>query len=481
VNVVPVPAQRLPLRLDSGVVLAVAALLLFTCNVLLHFPGDLTNDSRGQYQEALSGVYTDWHPPVMAWVWSFLATLAEGPQTVFLMHVTLHWIGFALTADGLRRSGRPGAGLLALAGGIFPFLLFMNGMVVKDVGMYVAFTAAFGIAAWYRLQGRRTPWPAVAAAVLVLLYGSLVRNNAVFALGPILLYVLGVGRGLRVTGLIFWAIVVALFAIPASKWFNSGFLQARDTGALRSLVIFDLAGIGRQAGRPELLLPPDVLPAAQLERCYSPYWWDSFSPWGPCRFVHEAFERRVGASNGPAMKLWLEAIGNHPVAYAEHRLRHFNSSLLFLVPAKHNRYAVDYRGEDPSYYLQPPTPREITLDYVKKNPAFWPILWVAAAIVMLRVIAVRRQQDEADLAALALLVSSLGYAAGYLVVGVATDVRYYLWPMAAGLLAVPLLLPAFLEIRRQRPREAIALVGALVAVVLAGLVFRVFDLAVFMV
>jgi len=33
-----------------------------------YYPGVYSNDSADQLREAMSGIYWDWHPPLMAWV-----------------------------------------------------------------------------------------------------------------------------------------------------------------------------------------------------------------------------------------------------------------------------------------------------------------------------------------------------------------------------------------------------------------------------
>ena len=75
-----------------GLLLLVAA--LFVLNVLLHFPGTMDNDSKNQYAEAIAGRYTDWHPPVMAWLWSVLRLVADGPAPFLLLHLAAYWCGF---------------------------------------------------------------------------------------------------------------------------------------------------------------------------------------------------------------------------------------------------------------------------------------------------------------------------------------------------------------------------------------------------
>ena len=74
-------------------IFAVAALLCVV-NIGLHFPGEMNPDSTGQYMEVLSGKYTDWHPPIMAAWWSVLRRIADGPVTMLVFHLVLHFLHF---------------------------------------------------------------------------------------------------------------------------------------------------------------------------------------------------------------------------------------------------------------------------------------------------------------------------------------------------------------------------------------------------
>jgi hypothetical protein len=139
--------------------IAVAALLLFAINFAIAYPGELNGDSAMQYREAVTGQFTDWHPPIMAYVWSLLRHVSDGPQTMLAFQLILHWLGFALVADGLARAGRSKAGWLMLATGASPLCIYYNHTILKDIGLASTFIAGFGVIFWYRIQGHRPPLP----------------------------------------------------------------------------------------------------------------------------------------------------------------------------------------------------------------------------------------------------------------------------------------------------------------------------------
>jgi len=449
--------------------------MLFAANVALHFPGTLNNDSVNQYAEAVSGRYTDWHPPVMAWLWSVLRLAGDGPAPFLLLHLALYWAGFGLLADATRRAGRPRLALLVALAGAFPPFLYLNATVTKDAGMVASWLAAAGLMFWFRAQARRipVPWGVLVAALLV--YGTLVRSNAVFALGPLLLYALAPAAWLRSTRLMAGAVVIAVLAIPATQQANRLLFDPVSRDPVHSLFLFDLMGIAAHADDPKLVEPRATLSTADLHACYTPYWWDSLSPWGRCASrTHRPDTDHATVGEGLA-KQWARTIMEHPVAYAIHRLKHFNSSVLFAVPPKHIRLTPEYRTGDPSF---PPmeivTERDIKFDLVRKNPFVWPVTWLVWGAFLLAFLA-RQPVAQPVLLARVLIVSALGYSLAYLVIGLATDMRYHYWTLIAMLAATLLVMPQLAQGLRQRSRPLLAGVAAVALAVAIGVATRLLD------
>ena len=93
-------------------------------------------------------------------------------------------------AIGLVQAGRLLAAWAMLGVALFPSLLTLHVVLLKDVGMGVAFLVAFAALFWCRTRDREVS-PAIAAISLVLLlYGTLVRANGVFAVAPLFVYIM---------------------------------------------------------------------------------------------------------------------------------------------------------------------------------------------------------------------------------------------------------------------------------------------------
>jgi hypothetical protein len=474
-------AAATPLPVQQRLLMA-SALLLFAANFAFQYPGWWVPDSQASYADAVAGRYSDWQPPILAWVWSLVRRVVDGNPGMLALQLGLHWLGFALVADGLMRASRPRAAWLALLCGAFPVFLFYNGTVLKDVGMASALVTAFGLAFRYRIVGQNIPGPLLAVAGVLLAYGTLLRTNAVFALGPMLLYLLPSGRQLTSIKLqIAVAVVVAAVAVPVSTFINRYVFAARPGGAIQSLQLFDLNGIAYNTQDPTVLPPQMGFTDADLTRCYTPYYWDTLAPWGSCSFAWS----RLGPDDSVARKdlghRWVVQIASHPVAYLQHRLRVFNSILYFLVPAKHCRYAPGCGSaytRDGTPYFPPVTSAAIRLDYLKKNFLTWPITWSVTGLVFLWFSATLRQKETA-IAARALLLSGLCYLAFMLLVGVATDVRYAYWTIMAVLLAVVVCLEEVSKTFSWRDKRWSVGVALLVLVIVAGFLTRLANITTF--
>ena len=141
-----------------------------------------------QYQQVLSGVYDDWHPPAMARVWALLAPLGPGATPMLVLQLATYWLGLGLIATALARIGRTRGATAILAIGLLPPFLGWQGVVLKDAQLAGALLAVLllGIIGWWRLARRPLPRAMYIPVALLLAYAVLVRANAVFIVVPLL-------------------------------------------------------------------------------------------------------------------------------------------------------------------------------------------------------------------------------------------------------------------------------------------------------
>src|SRR5436305_8256036 len=225
-----------------------AAALLCALMLAIWWPGVAMYDSVDQYGQALSGAYDDWHPPVMARLWSLFTPLWPGQAPMFVLQALLYWLGLGLIAASLARQGARRAAAAVLVLGALPLFTGWQAAVLKDAQMTGAMLAATGIAAWWRRAEGRLPIAAGAGIALLLVYATLVRANAIFAAAPLACGLFGwfgvrapAGRAAILLGFV-------AAALGAAPLINHHLLRADETGIARSLPVFDLAGIAHRAG-----------------------------------------------------------------------------------------------------------------------------------------------------------------------------------------------------------------------------------------
>ena len=372
---------------DAAGPLVVGAALLFAASFLLRYPGQVSFDAAKQYAQAVSGHYDDWHPPVMARLWSVLASVAPPAPAMLAFQLLGHWVGIALFADGLRRAGRAGAAWVMLASGASPLFLYYEGLIYKDVGLASVLLAASGIGFWYKVQARCIARPALAAALLLVGYGVLVRANAVFAFGPVLLYLLWSPARLSAVRVVGVSVLLAVVAVPVSGFVNRHLLGAAPSGVTQSLELFDLAGIAHESGDLSVLPAGVAFTRSDLAICYTPRFWDSLNSVA-CRNAFTHLPPPGSPARDAVGGLWLRAIATHPVAYARHRLKAYNSLLNWLVPAQQCRFApFDASCGTPNprtgrMIWTADSPRFVRSDYLKKNVLVWPVTWLAVGVAL---------------------------------------------------------------------------------------------------
>lgn len=444
------------------------ALLLAAAIVATFWPGIGCYDSTGQFTQAISGNFDDWHPPIMARLWSvFVKAGAWGMAPMLLVQVGLTWLGLGLLAIGLRRAGAPKAGWAALAIGLLPPLIDWSVVVDKDAQLIGAMLAATGIVASFRLAWRRMPWWALVPVAVLLVYAVLVRSNSVFAVAPLVLAWAG-WFGIRR----WWLRVAALLAVTLAVIGASGPINHRLLGAARSgvqytLPIFDLAGITTRA-------PLDTMPGlsradwaqAQAKHCYTPFFWDNFADQTRCGEMGNAL---ASDANGPPplYREWIGAIVAHPLAYAEHRLAHLNSTLRIAVryderssaaPAitPENLYGVGAKETRAGDALRAMTTA------VERTPVGSPAVWLVLAALIGWVLLGTPRQPARELG-LSLVLSALLMTASFAVVSIASDIRYHLWLIAGAALAA-VLLAACRGVPRRRLMVGLAIMVAVCVV-----------------
>jgi hypothetical protein len=419
--------------------LALGMLVAASLTALAYWPGLMTWDAIRQYGQAIDGNFDDWHPPVMEWLWRQLIPIHGGPAPMLILQLALYWGGFALIAGWALRERRRGLAVALAACGMLPFSMALMGAVLKDCLMAGALLTTTGLLLWSDDTQQRRQWLLRGLGVALLLFAAMLRFNAFLAALPLFVALLPVAwrsTWLRMAASAIIGTALLMLALPLAN----RAIGAQSSGVELSLVIFDLGGITEHSG-VNVFPPMGVAdPVAANHACYSPVKWDPYSFWVDpvCPLGFDPMKAAVKAQGIKPYRFWMGAILTHPIAYAEHRLAHFNINSRFLVHDEVERPVQVVSAPNDWNYKVTPNPILSAIDWAARasahTPLGWPIAWIALAFGVL--VLSPSLPSRRLIAPLAL--SALLYGLGYGVFSVAAELRYHLWTMIAALIAAVL-------------------------------------------
>lgn len=430
----------------------ISAFLLFGATLAMRFPGVAMYDSVAQYEQALTGRYLDWHPPIMARAWALLNHFQGGAAPFFMLQMLLWWGGIGALSAALGRQQKHGAAAFALLVGVAPLWLGWGTVVLKDAQMACCLVGATGLIAHWRLSQKPVPRVALVLAVLLILYATLVRGNAAFATIPLAFGLFDPPRGWKagiktLAGLA--AIGTVLLLNPT---LNRHVFGAEPTGIENSLPLYDMAGIAHNAHLSSLPgLDPRAWATAEKKGCYTPFFWN---PYGDDHLCGDVGGAAISAHLGDR-GMWVEwarLVTRHPLAYAEHRIGHLNSTLRFWVgPGEPEAVPPLVSEPNPDGLGAPPNAGGQGLidaaSLMAASPLGWPISWLVVSAGLLWASA-GLNSAQARLGR-ALAWSALAMSASFGLASIASDLRYHLWSMVAAALALVLLVDTRMLDRRR--------------------------------
>ena len=423
------PAQRRAVPSKLVVLLMVAAGYALT--VLVFYPGYITIDASYVYADAKAWQFGDWQSPAMAVLWRLIDPVAPGALSMFLLTVTLYWLGFGLLAlIAARRSTLLGLAtpLIALAPPAFIFL----GLIWRDILFAVIWLTAAVIAfAVAELSARiRRPIQVVALSLIAL--GVLLRPNAIFAAPFLAAYAIWPLRfDLKRMAIVFVPAVVFFYALVPLVYY--GALDAKRQNALHSILVFDLGGITHFTGENQFPVSWSTEQTALLSsKCYDPVRWDTYWHLPPCPFVMQRLERRDDVIFGKPrlVEAWWRAVAAHPLAYLEHR-----ATFMWQFLARSNLVLPvwDWQGPAATYgHRSAFTPVLALHDMLQPTILFRPGLWLALSFAV-AAFAWPMRSTPAGAFAVAVTASAIVYVLTFFPAGVAADFRYAYWCVLATL------------------------------------------------
>jgi len=410
----------------------------FVLNLIAFYPGFLNPDSLNQYRESVRGVYSDWHPPVMALLWSGFNAIHEGPALMLILQLGLLWGScYLLYPQCTRRPWRVLVVGLLLA----PFVQNFAGVIVKDSQMALSLLLALAMMLTTASRQKKPTVPQVVGVALLLTYCSWIRINALPAVIPLCFLWSWIMFRERSWGIILSFPLAFVVAVVLGLYtFNNFLLKPIHTYPETKLFLHDLSGIfvaEKQNVFPAFLFENPDFDTSYVRQKYTTatfddIWWNQDG----LAFNHPAVRTQQGAR--ALQRAWQEAIGKYPVTYLSNRADGYLHYLR--IKDRGNFFAVFYPRIDanPSgLAFKGNVVSSVFIKYIwvqRNAPYMRPWFWLLVNVVLLGFTRWVKQPGH-RLTYVALLLSSLLYLlASFLIYQTDTDFRYFYWNcLACGL------------------------------------------------
>jgi hypothetical protein len=417
---------------QRSIALVIAMIVVgFGLTLLVFYPGVWTYDARFVYQDIAKGFRGDWQSPVMVVLWSLIDPIAPGAGSMFLLTVTLYWLGFGLLAFKLaHRSIWIAAALVLLA--LAPPAFVFIGILWRDV--LFASTWLLSAVLAYSVADRATKLraPIQALALGLLAFGVLLRPNALIA-APILATAVLWPRqfsGKR-AAILFVPVAAGLFALLQVVYY--GALGAVRQHPLHPIMVFDLGGISHFTKQNQFPVTWTATEDALLiSGCYQPTEWDIYWRFEPCQFVMKRLEGEKLFGTAVISDAWQRAVTHHPLAYLQHRISFMWN---FLAGGANLTMWVQDIDDlpNPPFVDRPAFVAVKAIhDTLKPTPLFRAGSWLLVCIAVCA-FAWRRRDTPAGTFAIGVCGSATVYVLTFFAVGVASDFRYAYWAVLASI------------------------------------------------
>ncbi|HEY6257600.1 MAG TPA: hypothetical protein VIY51_17590 [Xanthobacteraceae bacterium] len=417
----------------------------FALTILLLYPGYLTNDATYVYGYIAQWRLGDWQSPLMTMVWWLIDPISPGPGSMFLLIVTLYWLGFGVIALAVARRSTALA-LVVLLLALTPPAFILLSMIWRDMLLSAVWLLAAAILYWAAGHGRRLRLPVQILAVILIGFGILLRPNAILAAPFLLAYAIWPARfEWKRTALLFVPAVIAGYGLVHLVYYE--ILHVKRENPAHSLLVFDLGGITYFTKENQFPGTWSADETALLTgACYEPQHWDIY--WTlDCKFVMARLERPGDVIFGTPrlFEAWMHAVTAHPLAYLEHRLTvmwtllalpNFTLELWKMIlpdetPLAHNPYFLALL---PLYHA------------LEWSVLFRTGLWLALSVAALG-FAWPARGTASGTFAINVAGAGIFYIMTFGLVGVSTDFRYAHWGVLASLAG---LVPALLARQEMR-------------------------------
>lgn len=299
------------------VIISLLCVAGFAVNISAYMPGFMSPDSFDQYRQSITHQYNDWHPPVMAFVWSLLNNIYQGPQVMLCFQLAMLWTACYFFSSAI--SSKVWQAVILMVFGLSPFFQNFAGYIIKDTQMAFSWLLTIALLFHFVTQNKQVNIFVSIVSLLLLLYGALLRPNAITGYMPlVILWVWLVFHKYKFLTKSFAVISIFLLTVTVQKGIPY-LLNAEKQYAENKLFLHDLTGIYKNTGDnvfPQVLFQQKQFDTTYLSQKYHTATFDDIW-WNPDGVLLLPDTNEVVTNE--IKTAWLKAIKTHPDVYLKNR------------------------------------------------------------------------------------------------------------------------------------------------------------------
>jgi hypothetical protein len=402
------------------------------------WPGFVGWDTREHFLQSRAGVYTDGHPPAVAYLVRLCEVFVAGPALLLLIQAITLLVGLYMI---LRTRLTDRVAALAASGVfLFPYVSGVTGLIAKD-GLMAGFLAiAIGLMLDERTSRQR--W-----ALVFLLLASLMRWNALAATFVPMLLLFRWKPSL--TGVRRYAIALVVWlGVTAAAYETNDLLTTKHEFLWYWSFAYEDIG-GTLANMPAMDDPTMEHLLEGLPLLYHDHLYDRFKAiYNPASHYHLMRDPgrlleipRDQAERDATAAAWKRCVLGNPGAYLKYRIDNFRQLMMIDRPPSFSNVYVWF-----NVIAAPEVITELQHDatagriqdrlirgskWISLTPLYYTFVYFALTILLLPFV---RRRLEASL-----LLSAIGYELQWFFLAATADVRYSQWMVICTLTTAALL------------------------------------------
>jgi hypothetical protein len=392
------------------------------------YPGFMSPDSIDQYNQAKTNQYTDWHPPIMAWIWNKLLWIKDGPQPILFLTNIMYWLSVFLIASKMKRLG---LSLVYIFLSFSPPLINCIGVIWKDTLLFATLYFQCSLLYYFHdVKLNRIKTIMLFFSTVFLLYIAVAtRHNAAAAVAPLMsLPFFIIFKKNKTPVFIFTGLVLTIIFFTINNKVNSHLCKQKSSHPQQQLMFYDLLALSHT--KNVLILPDYLKKKISLDTLRYIY--------SPCDGAMSVFFGldciAKNEQQFDSLKLlWETEIIRNPSAFIRHKYQSFyclqtNSGLKTFAMIMPNDKGITLNEKNMirQYFIK------ITENkYADKLYSGWIYMFGCSVIFVISLIHYRKVPNKQIQLVLFISLSGLLYSLAYFILSPCNDFRYHYWTIAA--------------------------------------------------